>query len=112
MSSSRSRSVSRERVIRQSSLFPSGRALDPHALLSDVLPKLTTTDIPLNVTITDGTNSVTYSLNTFLSKDYEVRKDSETDGVNKVIFGFQELNADGLRCKIEFSIQIEQEEHS
>lgn len=101
MSSNRSRSVSRSRVIKQSNLFPSGEALDPYVLLEDILQNLTTTDIPLSVNVTDGVNSVSFLLNIFLSKDYEVK-----DGF--VIFGFKRLNADHLRCKIEFSIQIEQ----
>lgn len=101
MAPSRSRSISRSRVVSDSSLFTSGKALNPHALLEDILPKLNTTDIPLHVVISDGTDSVNFLLNIFLSKEYEVIDE-------KVIFGFKKLSVGSLRCKIEFNIQLEQ----
>lgn len=99
-SSTRSRSVSRSRVIKSSDVFTSGRALDPYILLEEVLKNLNSTDIPLAVTIGDGTSSVSFLLSVFLSKDYEVVDD-------EVILGFRRLKIDSIKAKIEFSVEVE-----
>lgn len=96
----RSRSVSRSRIVKRSNLYQSGEALDPFILLGDILPGLTTTDIPLAVVLSDGDSSVSYLLSVFLTKDYEVVDD-------KVVFGFKRLNVKDLRAKIEFNITID-----
>lgn len=99
-SSTRSRSVSRSRVIKSSDVFISGRALDPYILLEEVLKNLNSTDIPLAVTISDGTSSVSFLLSVFLSKDYEVVDD-------EVILGFRRLKIDSIKAKIEFNVEVE-----
>lgn len=99
-SSTRSRSVSRSRVIKSSDVFTSGRALDPYILLEEVLKNLNSTDIPLAVTISDGTSSVSFLLSVFLSKDYEVVDD-------EVILGFRRLKIDSIKAKIEFNVEVE-----
>lgn len=99
-SSTRSRSVSRSRVIKSSDVFTSGRALDPYILLEEVLKNLNSTDIPLAVIISDGTSSVSFLLSVFLSKDYEVVDD-------EVILGFRRLKIDSIKAKIEFNVEVE-----
>lgn len=99
-SSTRSRSVSRSRIIKSSDVFTSGRALDPYILLEEVLKNLNSTDIPLAVTIGDGTSSVSFLLSVFLSKDYEVVDD-------EVILGFRRLKIDSIKAKIEFNVEVE-----
>lgn len=99
MSSSRSRSVSRTRVVKLTDLFPSGESLDPVALLDDVLPHINNLDIPLAVKISDSTNTVFFLLSTFISKEYEV-----IDDVVKL--GFQRLKVKELKVNISFDISI------
>lgn len=95
----RSRSTSRSRVVKKSDLFPGGEALNPHALLEDVLKHVKDTSIPLSVDLTDGNVKVSYNLNTFLSRDYEV-----VDGYVK--FGFRRMLVNRLSAKIGFDIHI------
>lgn len=96
----RPRSVSRSRIIKQSDIFLSGQALDPYALLEDVLKNLNSTDIPLAVVLTDGESSISYLLSVFLSKEYEVNE-------NRVHFGFKTMDVSSLRAKIEFNVDID-----
>jgi hypothetical protein len=95
----RARSLSRERVIKRTDLFPGGEALDPVALLGDLLNKITDLDAPLSVTISDNSSSVTYLLSAFISKEYEVIDDT-------VKFGLKRLKTKELRANVSFEIQI------
>lgn len=100
MSESRSRSVSRSRVIKISSLFPSGEELEPTALLEPLLTKITDSEAPLTVILSDSSTSVSYNLNTFLSKSYEVSGEF-------VLFGFKKIKLKELKVKISFELTIE-----
>jgi len=95
----RSRSVSRSRITKISSEATSGEVLDPAALLEDLLSKIPNLDAPLGVTLTSGTDSVTYLLSTFLSKEYEIRE-------GLVIFGIKKLQLKGLRARISFEVEV------
>lgn len=97
--SSRSRSVSRSRVIKKSDLFLSGEVLDPYALLEGIVENLKSVDIPLAVVIKDETNTVTYLLSVFLNKEYEIRE-------GKVIFGFKKLDVAHLRVSLEYNLSL------
>lgn len=95
----RSRSVSRIRVVKQSSDFASGECLDPFALLEDILKELKDTSAPLSVTIKDKKRSVSFLLSTFLSKEYEIIE-------GRVLFGGVRLVLDELRVNISFDLSI------
>jgi len=97
---SRSRSVSRSRVVRISSIFPSGEELEPTALLEPLLQKITDTETPLVVLISDRSTSVSYNLNTFLSKTYEVTGEY-------VNFGFRKIKIKELKVSISFEVMID-----
>jgi len=103
MSNQRSRSISRNRVIKISDIFPSGESLDPVALLSDLLPHINNLDIPLAVTLSDKSDSVTFLLSVFISREYEVIGDL-------VKLGFKRLRIKELTAKISFDISIIQDE--
>lgn len=95
----RARSISRNRVVKISDAFPSGEALDPIALLVDILPKLTDLDIPLGVTLSDNEKSITYLLSIFTEKQYEVIDD-------EVKFGLKRLKIRDLKIEIKFNVEI------
>lgn len=95
----RARSISRSRVIRRSNLYPSGEALDPSALLAGLLDSINLRDNQLSVYLTDGEESVSYSLTVFLSKDYEIVGD-------RVKFGFRRLLIDKLSASLSFEIDV------
>jgi hypothetical protein len=97
--STRTRSASREAIIRKSDTVPSGEVLDPHALLADVLPHLHSTQAPLTVKLTDGSETVSYMLDIFLSKDYECIN-------NKVKFGYRVLLLSTLRVSVEYNLGL------
>jgi hypothetical protein len=98
--STRTRSQSRERVIRRSDVFPSGEELDPHELLAGLLVHFKNVDVPLSVNLTDGENRVAFSLQVFLSKKYEV------DG-GMVKLGFKRLKVDKLEASIRYDVKLD-----
>jgi hypothetical protein len=100
MSAIRSRSLSRTRVTKLTDAFPSGEALDPVALLSELSPHIKDFDIPLSVTLSDGENTVGFLLSIFVSKEYEVIDD-------KVKLGFKRLNIRSLKVNISYDVKIQ-----
>jgi hypothetical protein len=100
MNTVRPRSVSRERATVIDPGDPDAECLDPEQLLSSILSKLTTLDIPLSVTISDNENQVSYPINIFTSKLWPIR-----DGC--VIFGLKRIKFEELKASINFNISIE-----
>jgi hypothetical protein len=98
-SGARSRSTSRSRVVKCNNDFISGESLDPVALLDDLLKSIPDLDVPLVVKISDDSNSITYLLSTFLSKEYEVCGDT-------VKFGLKRLSIKKLRVQVIFDVEI------
>jgi hypothetical protein len=96
----RQRSISRERIVVIDPGDRDSECLDPAQLLRDLLPKLTTLDIPLVVTLTDNSTSVSYPLNVFTSKLWRIN-----DG--KVIFGLKKIRLSELSANITYDIDVE-----
>lgn len=96
------RSTSRSRVIKSLGTRGSTQVLDPYKLLHGILDNFKSTDIPVTVTLSDGTASVNYSLNAFLKKDYNVENDL-------VSFGLIKLNVNKLTAQLSYSIDIADE---
>lgn len=99
MSLVRSRSVSRQRVVKLTEAFGSGEALDPYIFLEELLPHIKDLDVPLSVKLTDGENDVIFLLSNFLSKEYEVVGDL-------VKFGFKRLKLRSLKANISFDVNV------
>jgi len=103
MSNLRSRSVSRSRVTKLSTLFPSGESLDPVALLSDLLPHITDLNVPLSIDLSDSSDSVSFLLSVFIQKEYEISGEF-------VKFGFKKLKLRELKASVSFDIVITNDE--
>lgn len=86
-------------MTRISDTVASGEVLDPMALLGELLPHINSLDIPLAVTISDGSRSVSYILSVFISKEYEV-----VDG--HVKFGLKRLVLKDLKVNISFDLTV------
>jgi len=102
MSPVRSRSVSRTKIVKLTDTYESGEALDPQALLSDLIPHVNDFDIPLSVNLNDGKNSVSFLLSVFISKEYEVID-------HFVKFGAKKLDIRNLKVNISFDIEVSED---
>jgi hypothetical protein len=98
--STRPKSIQWDNVTRNTPEFPSGKCLDPSALLSGLLPHFHTTNLPISVNLSDGTVEVAYSLMNFLSKNYEISN-------NLIHFGFKRLKFETLRVSLIYELEID-----
>jgi len=69
------------------------RVLDPHLLLNSLGHIYSDMDTITSVQLTAGNEQVIYSLNSFLSKNYDIEDD-------KIKFGFKRLKINGLRVAL------------
>lgn len=95
----RSRSVSRSRVVKIDHESGGREFLDPIVLLEDLLPHIKDFNVPLTVTLRDNKNSVAYLLPIFVSKHYDVLD-------TQVKFGFKRLELKELKVSISFDLEL------
>lgn len=69
------------------------RVLDPHLLLDSLGHIYSDMDSVTSVQLTAGNEQVVYSLNSFLTKNYDIEDD-------KIKFGFKRLKINGLRVAL------------
>jgi hypothetical protein len=103
MNNNRSRSVSRNAIVKINPHDPTQEILNPEALLENVLKHIKSPDIPLLVELSDGITKHEILLSTLLNQTTRV-----IDGYAR--FGLKKLDTRHLRADIRFSVEVEQDQ--
>lgn len=89
-------------VIKDSGKGDGSQILDSQALLRNLANIYGDVDELVTVTIKDGKELVSYSLESFLSKDYEIEN-------KKIKFGFKKISISGFKVSVSYDVVVQED---